>query len=183
VKPDFKAIVRIGNLSGAGVFVFDVLERHFVYVNHSLAQLFGFTKVTGLRLSDFNSNIIPDDFANLKSRYLELQSDDVVENVVFHIQARGEVMPVTLSAFRIGDLIIGFLRDIRELQSFLTPANKNVTAQMISHSLAGPMSIARNILNSLNQIIKHDDEDVDKHLELIRESINHCNDVINESSL
>lgn len=137
-------------------------------------------------LQDFQERIVAEDRDYVESVCDKLIDLGVVEGVEFRLQTGDQQKTVAVSAYRVEDYVLGVLRDltkIREHENYIAnfSAKKDAILEMVSHNLSGPLNISHQILTSLEKVIgSYENKDVDKHLQLIRESMNHCIDVIND---
>jgi two-component system, OmpR family, sensor histidine kinase VicK len=183
---DLRYITHIGDLSTDGMFVYDDRAKSFSYVNASLLRFFDFDETNFPNVKDILKKIIDEDREYLQAAYLRLKQNSVVENVEFRMRVLGVLKTFCCSAYQITESVIGFVEDltkIREHDAYITAygAKKDAILEMVSHNLSGPLNMSHHILTSLEKVTSgYGNQEVNKHLELIRESMNHCIDVIND---
>jgi two-component system, OmpR family, sensor histidine kinase VicK len=183
---DLRYITHIGNLSTDGMFVYDVSSKSFSYVNDSLLKFFGSNESESPRVKEIFNKVIDEDQEYLKSAYQKLKQNNVVENVEFRMRVSDRIKTFCCSSYQIAESVIGFVEDltkIREHDTYITAygAKKDAILEMVSHNLSGPLNMSHHILTSLEKVTSgYGNPEVNKHLELIRESMNHCIDVIND---
>jgi two-component system, OmpR family, sensor histidine kinase VicK len=180
-----RLIEQIGTVSENGFFVYRMRSQHFSYINAPLLNYFDFEDEPD-SLEAFRERIIAEDQEYIASVCTRLLEMGVVEAVEFRVQSGDHQKTFAVSAYRIEDFILGVLRDltkIREHENYIAnfSAKKDAILEMVSHNLSGPLNISHQILTSLEKVISsYANTDVNKHLQLIRESMNHCIDVIND---
>ena len=187
-NPNYSIIRLIGSLTSEGVFIYNVKESALEYVNHSMVRIFDISHDAFRYQPDFFVNhVIPEDINHLLEEFEKLKSNSFVENVEFHLRSHDKQMKtVNCSAFLIDDHAIGFVRDItsqRENERYIVNygAKKNALLDMVSHNLSGPLTITQNMIDSLSKALKNArDEEINKHLHLIRESTTLCIDIVND---
>jgi two-component system, OmpR family, sensor histidine kinase VicK len=180
-----RLIEQIGTVSENGFFVYRLQTQQVSYVNAALLNYFDFEDQPE-SLEAFKERIIAEDQEYIESVCDKLLELGVVEAVEFRVQAGDQQKTFAVSAYRVEDFVLGVLRDltkIREHENYIAnfSAKKDAILEMVSHNLSGPLNISHQILTSLEKVISsYENKDVNKHLQLIRESMNHCIDVIND---
>lgn len=180
-----RLIKQIGTVSENGFFVYQLTTQRFSYVNAALLSYFDLDDQPQ-SLEAFHMRIVAEDREYIASVCDKLMDLGVIEAVEFRVQTGEQERTFAVSAYRIENFVLGVLRDltkIREHENYIAnfSAKKDAILEMVSHNLSGPLNISHQILTSLEKVISsYENKDVNKHLQLIRESMNHCIDVIND---
>lgn len=186
--PNHSIIRLIGSLTSEGVFIYNVKESVLEYVNHSMIRIFDISHEAFRYQPDFFVNhVIPEDIDHLLEEFEKLKVNSFVENVEFHLRSHDRQMKtVSCSAFLIDEHAICFVRDItsqRDNERYIVNygAKKNALLDVVSHNLSGPLAVTQNMIDSLSNALKNArDEEIRKHLHLIRESTTLCIDIVND---
>lgn len=183
-------VTAIGQLTNEGIMLFDVETSRLEYCNDSLAKLFDISHSTfRTQPAFFINHIVPDDIDYLGSEREKLLRERRVEEVEFRVrQHDGKLVNVTGSCYLLenGKYIIGLFRDItgmREHENYIINygAKKNTLLDMVTHNLTGPLTISQKMLDSLETMVKKADvNELNVHIQLIKENTRHCIDVVNE---
>lgn len=188
MEDDYHIFRVIGSLTSDGVFVYNLKEKQVEYVNHSVVRIFDISHEAFQHQPEFFINhIIPEDVDHLLEEYQHLKERSSVENVEFRLVTHdNKKKTIVCNAYAIDGRAFCFVRDItsqRENEEYITNygAKKDALLDIISHNLSGPLSIAQNVLSSLtNAVAERRLEDIQKHVELVRETTDHCIDIVTD---
>lgn len=183
-------ISHLGELSRDGVFIYDLEQKKFDYVNKALAEIF---EVTPELILDQPKVLLPfvrsEDSVHMNNRYHDLLKDKVITNAEFALHlSDGRVKFLCLDAFVLDkeNYITGFLRDItrsREHEDYIINygAKKDTLLDMMAHNLYGPLALSQNILTWMQKTYKDNvPAEIFSQLQLIESNTQECLDIIND---
>jgi two-component system, OmpR family, sensor histidine kinase VicK len=178
----------IGSLTDDGVFIYNLESHELEYVNDSMVRIFDISHQSFKHQTDFFINhIIPEDFGHVNLEFEKLKQQSVVENVEFHVKTHENgVKIISCNGYVIEKKIFGFVKDItkvREHEDYITNygAKKDALLDMVSHNLSGPLNVTQQIIFSMEKTLSNQrNEELDKHLKLVRESTTHCIEIVND---
>jgi two-component system sensor histidine kinase VicK len=183
-------IKAIGDLSADGLLFYTVGSKNFDYANDAMLRIFDIShKSFRTQPQFFVNHVLTEDVDYLNSSYRALLAEDKIENIEFRLKSHdGDLKIVSASCYLLEDrkYVVGFIKDvtrIREHENYIINygAKKNTLLDMVTHNLSAPLSVSKNILESLETIIERGDlKNVRAHLQLIRENTRHCIDVVND---
>ena len=183
-------LAAIGQLSNEGIMLFNIESSRLDYCNDSLANLFDISHYAFRTQPAFYVNhILPDDIDYLSNERDKLMREKKVEQVEFRVRRHdGSLMNITGSCYVLqnGEFIVGLFRDItgmREHENYIINygAKKNTLLDMVTHNLTGPLTISQNMLESLETMVRKEDiNDINVHIQLIKENTRHCIELVNE---
>lgn len=181
-----EVITAIGRLSGDGYFVYDLKSSSVDYVNASLLSLFDISHESFRHQPAFFLNhIVPDDLEGLTTHRQEFEKKHKIENIEFRLKGHdNSIKHVSCSAYIVMDqLAIGILRDLtasREHENYIINygAKKNTLLDMVSHNLSVPLTVSKNLLESMSR--SKGTADIDTHLKLIKENTEQCIQMVTE---
>ena len=187
-RADYNFIVKYGEITPDGVAVYDLNSRRFVYVNRFLSQIF---EGTDKNLKEDASSIMkivhPEDLAYVENRYRELLSIGCIAPIEFRIVVQGQIKYLSCEVLWLEEsyTFAMFARDMtaqKEHEDYVIKftAQKDTLLDMLIHNLSGPLYMSREVLNLVGRNGMEQSEDVDKQLGLLRESTEHCINIIND---
>lgn len=160
------------------------------YANQALVDMFDISHQSFVHQTEFFLNhIVENDMELLKSQFDILLKENKLENIEFSTKSHdGMLKSVSGSGYVIenGKYIIGIFRDItrtREHENYIIDygAKKNTLLDMVTHNLSGPLAIAKNLVESLENVIHVNDlKNVHAHIQLIKENTSHCIEIVND---
>ena len=182
-------IRHIGKLSNDGVFIYNIAEAKFVYVNDQFARIFDLEKDV---VMDQPRLVLPfirsEDSYYLKQRYNDLIQSHCIANTEFRLHfSDGTVKHLSVDAYLIDeDLTAGFLKDItleKQHEDYIINygAKKDTLLDMMTHNLSGPLNLSQNIIRWMQQ--KYQDKmpgDIYTQLHLVQSNTQECLDIIND---
>jgi two-component system, OmpR family, sensor histidine kinase VicK len=185
--PSYAILKTIGELSRDGVFVYCSSSKVLEYVNPTMLKVFDISHDTFRHQTEFFvSHVSPDDLGHVTQQFQVLKKQSCVENVEFRIRSHdGYTRTIMCSAYVVGELIVGFVRDItsnREYENYVTSysAKKDALLDIVAHNLSGPLTITQEILSTLDTSSGNPPKNIDKAITIVRESTNHCIEIVND---
>jgi two-component system, OmpR family, sensor histidine kinase VicK len=190
VKDDcsFSLLKVIGSLSADGLFIYDMQAGSVEFVNEPLLKMLEIPKESLLHHpQSVINNIIPEDQEHFYDALRTIKEQCFIENVTLRLRTAGNITRfLSAKVYKVDNVVIGYIEDItqvREHEEYITNygAKKNVLLDMIAHNLSAPLILTNNILTSLQKSMGAGDKDnLEKHLQIIGESTDHCIDIIND---
>jgi two-component system, OmpR family, sensor histidine kinase VicK len=184
------AIKAIGELSNDGMLLYSIGRKNLDYVNHALLKMFDISHDAFRHQPAFFVNhVISEDVEYLKSEYKRLLAEHKIENVEFRLKSHdGIIIDVSCNCYVLenGKYAVGILKDftnIREHEDYIINygAKKNTLLEMVNHNLSGPLTVTKNIVESLENIVKDQDvRNINAHIQLIKENTRHCIELVND---
>jgi two-component system sensor histidine kinase VicK len=183
-------IKAIGDLSHDGYFFYNTRAGTMEYTNNCLLEIFDISHASFSKEPAFFINHIEtEDIDYLKSEFSRLENDHKVENIEFRLKCHDNGKKiVSCNAYLIeqGRYVVGIIRNIsnqkqREDYIINYGAKKNSLLDMVTHNVSGPLTVSKNIIQSLENAVKKNDlKNVQSHIELIRNSTEHCIEIVTE---
>jgi two-component system sensor histidine kinase VicK len=179
----------IGGLSTDGILLFSLRRKALDFVNDGLLKIFDISHESFRHQPEFFINhIVPEDIEYLKGEYEKLLREKKAEEVEFLVKAHeGSIKNVSCSCYLLedGKYIVGIFKDItniREHENYIINygAKKNALLEMVTHNLSGPLTLSRNMLESLEDTLKERGIDINGHVQLIKENTTHCIDIVTD---
>jgi two-component system, OmpR family, sensor histidine kinase VicK len=180
----------VGNISTDGYVLYNLKISKLEYINQSMVDLFDISHKSFTHQAEFFVNhVAENDLELLRAQYDTLLKEKRVENIEFSTVGHGgNVRNVSASAYCLFNekYIIGIFRDIsrsREHENYIINygAKKNTLLDMVTHNLSGPLAIAKNLVESLENVVSVNDlKNVHAHVQLIKENTGHCIELVNE---
>lgn len=170
--------------------LFCVESRKIEYVNDSLASMFDITHGTFRgEPAFFTHHLLREDLQYLKDQRAKLMTGKKVEGVEFRVRHHdGEIKVLSANCYLVerGEFIIGLFKDItdrREHEAYIVNygAKKDTLLEMVTHNLSAPLTLSVNMIDSLERMIKENKvEDINVHVQLIRENTRHCMEMVTD---
>lgn len=183
-------IKRIGELSEDGVFIYDLQNRSFEYINEAFADFFSIQKEELMLHPELMLPLIrSEDNYYLRHRMSELQKNHALTNTELRLHFdNATVKHLSCDAYILDHSarVVGFVKDFtqdKEHEDYIINygAKKDTLLDMITHNLSGPLHLSENILSWIQQTYADKTpEDIGTHLHLIRENTRHCLDIVND---
>jgi len=183
-------IQRIGELSNDGVFIYNLKEERYAYINEPFAALF---QTTVEEVMNQPRLIFPfirsEDAYYLRHRYSQLLKEKSINGTEFRVQTdSGDTKHLCCEAYLLTDpsLIAGFVKDItrdKQHEDYIIDygARKDTLLDMMTHNLSGPLSLSQNILRWMQETYKDKvPGDISAQLYLIQENTQQCLDIVND---
>lgn len=187
---DFTDIKRIGELSNDGVFIYHFGEQKFYYINKIIPEIFHESGEALLSSSRLVMKFIKsEDSYYLSSRFNELLETGFITSTEFRLEfPDGRIKHISCDAYVMENriMIVGFVKDItktKEHEDFIINygARKDTLLDMITHNLAGPLHLSKDILDKLQKTISDTTApDIRSPLNIISESTQECIDIVND---
>jgi two-component system, OmpR family, sensor histidine kinase VicK len=188
-RADYNFIVKYGEITPDGVAVYDLNTRTFVYRNRFLSNIFeGDDEGFQQNASAIMKLVHPEDLSYVEDRYRELLSIGCIAPTEFRISVGGLVKHVSCEVLWLEESysFAIFARDItsvKEHEDYVVKftAQKDTLLDMLVHNLSAPLYMSRDVLKAI-----HGDEenlngaDTNNQFTLLRDSTEHCIDIINE---
>lgn len=190
-KSNLLSVLRaIGGLSTDGLLLFEVPRNTLEYVNDGLLRMFDISHESFRHQPAFFLNhIIPEDIEYLRTEYDILIYEQKKENIEFRIKSHdGNLKDISLNAYVLenGKYIVAILKDITEIRQHEDyiinyGAKKNTLLEMVTHNLSGPLTISKNMIESLENVVKGNNVDnIHAHIQLIKENTSHCIELVTD---
>lgn len=186
----YKGIHRIGELSQDGVFIYDLDDSRFEYINDAFAIIF---KTDRDRLMKNAGLVLPfirsEDTFHLKHCVHQLRQSRRITNGELRLQYDdGTVKHLWFDAFLIDDpkLVAGFVKDYtkeKEHEDYIINygARKDTLLDMTAHNLSGPLHLSQNLLRWMQDTHRLAvPEEIISQLQMIQDNTQHCLDIIND---
>lgn len=182
-------IQQIGELTADGIFIYDHKTNSFVYINDAFASIFKLAKAELLKKPQLVLPAIRSEDTNyLQHRFSELQSNRVLADTEFRLHFEdGSVKHLSCNAYLLDNSeVAGFIKDIskeKQHEDYIINygAKKDTLLDMMTHNLAGPLHLSKNIICWLQQTAKDGkSEEIGMQLQLIQENTKHCLDIVND---
>jgi two-component system sensor histidine kinase VicK len=186
----FRDIERIGALSDDGVFIYNVPEKKFLYFNKTFSRLFN-QKSKSLKE---NASLVTrflkvEDTYYLRKRFEELMKTGSFTSTEFRLQFNEHTLRhicCDVYALEHRKTLVGFVKDItnaKEHEDFIinTGARKDTLLDMITHNLAGPLNLSKNLLESVKKnYTEKKKPEIDTDIKILLETTEHCIEIVND---
>lgn len=162
------------------VFAYDIAANQFSRLNPAFEKIWGrTTKSVQTKPVSLLKMIHPDDKLHVQHVYEELIDGAIIKNLEFRIQLRNRterwlyVQPLLLEDEQV---IIGYADDITASKQYNDTLKKfsdkkNSILNILSHDLAGPLSMIQSLSKALVEDLKANDlQEVQKIIDLIEKS-------------
>ncbi len=186
----YTEIKRIGELSKDGVFIYDLKDEKFTYINDVFAGMFDTDKA---ELMQQPRLVLPfirsEDAFYLRHRYTDLLLEKCVTNNEFRLQfADGTTRHFICDAYLMtnSSTITGFVKDHtreKEHEDYIIDygAKKDALLDMMTHNLSGPLLLTKNILTWMQQQYKDNTPvEISTQLQMIQSNTQECLDIVND---
>ena len=186
----FRDIERIGSLSDDGVFIFSVPDKKFLYFNKAFARIFN-QKSKGLleNASLVTRFLKTEDIFYLRKRYEELMKTGSFTSTEFRLQFDEQAprhICCDVYALEHRKTLVGFVKDVtnaKEHEDFIinTGARKDTLLDMITHNLAGPLNLSKNLLELVKKsYTEKNKQDLGTDIKILLETTEHCIEIVND---
>jgi len=186
----YNDIQRIGELSKDGVFVYDIKNEKFIYINANFASFFDanreeLTRQPRLVLPFIRS----EDAFHLRHRYTDLLLEKSITGNEFRMMfADGGIRHLSCDAHLLTDdqVVIGFVKDLtkeKEHEDYIMNygAKKDTLLDMMTHNLAGPLNLSQNIIRWMQDTYRDNAPvEIDAQLQIIKQNTQECLDIVND---
>lgn len=186
----YSDIRHIGELSTDGVFIYNIGQQKFIYVNNPFAQIFNLTTDSLLQASKtILAYIRSEDNYYLRRCFIELQQKGSINSTEFRAHLPDETIThIRCDAFIMedGDTIAGFVRNItkeKQHEDYIINygARKDTLLDMMTHNLSGPLSLSKNVLRWVQETYKDNTPGaISSQLQIIQASTQECLDIVND---
>lgn len=187
---NFQGIIRIGQLSNDGVFMYDLVENKFTYFNNKLSEIFDTDGDSIRNTYKFLLSLVKaEDVQYLQSKFIKLKEDGCITSTEFRLDfPNGMLRHLMCDAYMMENdtTIIGFVKDVtktKEHEEFMINygARKDTLLDMTTHNLAGPLNMSKQILEWVQKMVGDSKAyDITSQLELISESTQECINIVND---
>lgn len=177
-QPSLQEIIRLGKLSHDGVFIFNIGEEKFAFVNAPLVRILEIDEKLLMQEPGILLHSVPaEDIDYLKLRFAELIKSGAVENVQIRLKHNNVEKTVSGNAYLTSDngSVIGFLKDIstaRNHEEYLVNygARKDALLDMVAQNLSTPLNLSRFTVDLIDKAVKEKKyEKLNAHVKLMRE--------------
>lgn len=174
----FQEIKRLGKISNDGVFIFNIAEKRFVFLNRPMVRILEIDKKLLLEESEVVLHAVPvEEMEYLELRFTELLDLGAVEDVQIRLRLSKVQKYLSCSAYVASDKksIIGFLRDVttaRQHEEYLVNygARKDALLDMIAQNLSTPLNLSKFTVDLIEKAIKEKKyHKLNAHIRLMRE--------------
>jgi two-component system sensor histidine kinase VicK len=172
------------------VFVYEIEKKQFTFLNPAFEKIWGQTRKSVLKNpGTLLKSICPDDREHVQSVFQDLLEGALIPDMEFRILLRNKairwlcVKPLLLEDEQV---IIGYAEDItssKQYTSYLKKYSekKNAILNILSHDLAGPLTLIQNLTTMLEQDLKsYENDDVHRVIGLIQKSSRQGTQLIQE---
>ncbi len=183
-------IQQIGELSTDGVFIYNIAQVRFIYINDAFARIFDLDKDTLISQSRLVLPLInTEDDYYLRHNFSILLRDKKISNVEFRLELKDSSMRhLRCDAYLLQDssVVAGFLKDVtleKEHEDYIINygAKKDTLLDMMSHNLTGPLALSKDILKWIQASYKtNTPEQISSNLLMIQDNTQHCLDIVND---
>jgi two-component system, OmpR family, sensor histidine kinase VicK len=190
MKSEYESLERIGALSANGVFIFDLGQQGFLYMNDAFAAIFGVPKKTLMNQPALVMSCIhSEDTFHLRGQLRNLQERNSISNAEFRLHLdNGSFKHLTCDVYKMGEgaVVAGFVKDVtkeKEHEDYIINygAKKDTLLDMMTHNLSGPLHLTSNILKWVKETYRDQSPgDIQKQLLLIEDNTRHCLDIISD---
>jgi two-component system, OmpR family, sensor histidine kinase VicK len=186
----YKGIERIGGLSQDGVFIYNINDRRFEYINDTFAIIFNAGKE---KLMKDASLVLPfirsEDTYHLRYCLQQLQECKTITRTELRLQFDdGTLKHLSFDAYLLDDpkLVTGFVKDCtkeKEHEDYIINygARKDTLLDMMAHNLSGPLHLSQNMVRWMQE--RHREtvpEEIISQLQLVQDNTQHCLDIVND---
>lgn len=186
----YRDIERIGTLSDDGIFIYNVPAKKFLYFNKSFSKIFN-QKTKSLRedASLITRFLKAEDTYYLRKRFAELMKTGCITSTEFRLQL-DEYLTRHIScdvyALQHRETLVGFVKDVsnaKEHENFIinTGARKDTLLDMVTHNLAGPLNLSKNLLESVKKSYnERTQKDISTDIKILLETTEQCIEIVND---
>jgi two-component system, OmpR family, sensor histidine kinase VicK len=183
-------IERIGALSDDGVFIYNVPQKKFLYFNKTFSKIFN-QKTKSLRedASLVTRFLKAEDTFYLRKRLAELLKTSSITSTEFRLQFdEYSIKHISCDVYALEhrEVLVGFVKDVtnaKEHEDFIinTGARKDTLLDMITHNLAGPLNLTKNLLESVKKTYTdRTKKDINTDLKILLETTEQCIEIVND---
>ena len=174
----FQEIKRLGKLSNDGVFIFNVAEKRFVFLNPHMGRILEIDKKLLTDESEVVLHSIPaEELEYLQLRFMELHDLGAVEDVQFRVVQNNVQKFLACSAYLASDKrsVVGFLKDVttaKQHEEYLVNygARKDALLDMVAQNLTTPLNLSMFTVDLIEKAIKEKKyHKLNTHIQLMRE--------------
>lgn len=189
VKDSYRYIQRIGKLSQDGVFIYNLSENRFFYLNASLVKIVEISSKVLMEDPRLILRVFSEedrDFLNI--RFTELKEREYLEDVQVRIVQNKVIKTLALNCYLTSDksTVIGFIQDIskpKEHEEYLINfgAKKDAILDMVSQNLSTPLNLTKFTVDLIDKAVKEKKfHKLDAHIALMREVTAECIRIIGD---
>jgi two-component system, OmpR family, sensor histidine kinase VicK len=188
-ESSFQEIKRIGKLSQDGVFIYDISQNRFLYLNNRMIKIVELNKKLLMEEPQLILNSIPrGDQEYVTIRHNELLQKEFVEDVQFRLVQNRVQKLLSCNGYLTADksTIIGFLKDItkpKEHEEYLVNfgARKDTILDAVSQHLSTPLKLSKFTVDLIEKALKEKKYNkLSAHLEVMRDVTSECVRVIDD---
>jgi len=180
---NYETIRAIGDLSGNGIFVYDLHRKKFHFFNRPFAEHLGLRPE---QLHDDPSVVIrqlPEaDKKYIEERFASLLKVGVVEDMQFNLRLDSRVSTLVCDAYveRERNVVVGLVRETsagRAHEDYLIDfgARKDALLDMVAQNLSTPLNLSKFTIDLIDRAVKEKKyHKLNAHVKLIREVTSEC---------
>lgn len=178
----------IGELSGDGIFIYNLADQKFKYCNEAFSGLLEISREDIIHQSHQSvKTFLKEDDTYMLTHFEELKVTSKLHNVEVRLKSQTGDKFISCDIYLVRDqhLVIGIVKDITTLKEHANyiiefGARKDVILDMVAHNLSGPLNLTADLLNLIDQLNKSVQyKKIDSHTRLIRENTQQCIEIIN----
>ncbi|MGC4036608.1 MAG: HAMP domain-containing sensor histidine kinase [Chitinophagaceae bacterium] len=187
---NYKDIERIGSLSNDGIFIYNVPLKKFLYFNKSFSKIFN-QKATAVRDNAWvvTNFLKAEDTFYLRRRFEELMRTGCITSTEFRLQfSNNKLRHISCDIFALEHkkILVGFVKDVtnaKEHEDFIinTGARKDTLLDMVTHNLAGPLNLSKNLLESVDKsFAEKNPSAIGDDIKILLETTQQCIEIVND---
>lgn len=185
----FVEIKRIGKLTSDGVFIYNISNKRFTYLNPAFINIVEINKKLLMEEPGIIAHSLPEaDSEYLLSRYSEVLDKGRVEDVQIRLRQSNAEKILSCNAYLSSeyDHIVGFLSDItkpRQHEDYLVNfgARKDVLLDMVSQNLSTPLNLSKFTVDLIEKAVHEKKYNkLNAHIQLMREVTTECIRIIDK---
>jgi len=174
----FPEIRRVGRLSNEGIFIFNIADKRFIFLNSSMTRILEIEKQLLIEEADVALRPVPEeDLDYLRLRYTELLNHGSVEDVQVRIKPSDIEKMLSVNGYIASDKlhVIGFVKDIsntRQYEEYLVNygARKDAILDMVAQNLSTPLNLSKFTVDLIEKAVKEQKyHKLNAHIRLMRE--------------
>lgn len=174
----FQDIKRIGKLSRDGVFIYNISDKRFLYLNSAIVKILEINKKLLTDDPDLLLHFIPEEDKDyIRMQYTELLEKESLQDVQIRIRQNKTTKALSCNCFLCADgsVMIGFVKDIskpKEHEEYLINygARKDTILDMVAQNLSAPLNLSVFTIDLIEKAVKEKKYyKLEAHLSLMRE--------------
>lgn len=187
---EYSYIKTIGQLSGDGIAIFDIITKTFIYKNNFFKEIFNAEdNNTSLQYDIIYSVIFAEDLDYLQLKYNELLDKKSVNSTEFRLRFPDKkIKHLSCDAYLISENkhIVIYIKDITKIkqhEDYLIKyaAQKDTLLDMLTHNLGGPLLLSKDLISFLkNEDNTDKTNNAKKIINFLQQTTEQCIDIVND---